>query len=597
MVAADRPGAYSTIGAAVLDAPDDAVISIVAGVYRETIDVADRSVTLRADGSAGGVVIDATTTQSPVLRTKGGRLTLRDITVRAGDAAAVQVDGGTLQAERCTLSAGFGPAVLVTGPAEVSVSHCTVDGGEHGLVLEDCTALIEHTKISDVAGDGVIVRLGATVTIRSSQLTGCGRRGVYAYQYGRPTVEDCEVSGTSETGILIAHDSTAVLRHCLVRDTRGPAVSFGRRCRGEIVSCRWENTAEPALDLAEPELVKVTAAASVESRPVADEPAGTDVESLLAELDAMVGLASVKDEVRSLIDEIQVNEWRRKAGLSVGSLSHHLVFAGAPGTGKTTVARIYGKLLAALGVLPKGQFNEVSRRDLVGQYLGHTAEKTTLLFQGAKGGVLFIDEAYALSRAGAESDSFGQEAIDTLVKLMEDHRDEVAVIVAGYSDEMLDFLAANPGLASRFSKTIEFENYSPDELTLIVDRMITAHEYDLDAQAHPVLVRHFAEVSGAVNFGNARDARRVFDRVRAGPRACWPHWLPVRRWSPVLRNEPTARERPNPTATARTPPSSRWPAVPGRVRRWRTGPGRRGDCRARGRATPSGTDGRTRPSL
>jgi hypothetical protein len=512
LVAPDRPGAYPSIGAAVLDAPDGAVVAIAPGVYRETIDLADRSVTLTAD--TGDVVIDATSAQTPVLRVSGGQLVLRELTIRAGDAPAVELTGGTLRAERCVVSAGFGPGVLVTGPAEVSLSHCRLDGGEHGLVLEDCTATIEHTKISGVSADGVIVRLGATVVLRDCQITDCGRRGVYAYQYGRSTIESSEVIGTAEAGILVAYDSTAVLRHSFVRDAGGPAVVFGRRCQGEVVSCRWENTAEPALEVADPDQVSVTAAVQAESRTVAREPAAADVESLLAELDAMVGLRGVKDEVHSLIDELQVNEWRRKAGLPTGSLSHHLVFAGAPGTGKTTVARIYGKLLAALGVLPKNQFNEVGRRDLVGQYVGHTAEKTTVLFEAAIGGVLFIDEAYTLSRAGAENDSFGQEAIDTLVKLMEDNRDEVAVIVAGYDNEMLRLMDANPGLASRFTKTIDFENYAPDELTLIVQRMVAANQYDLDKAAEPVLERHFAIASQVTNFGNARDARRLFDRVK-----------------------------------------------------------------------------------
>jgi hypothetical protein len=317
------------------------------------------------------------------------------------------------------------------------------------------------------------------------------------------------VSRTAREGVAVAQRSRPELRKCKVHDVGGAGIAFAAGCAGAIDSCHVDNAAPPGILVAAGATPTVTEPAK---RVVASGDAGLD--DLLADLDAMVGLPGVKAEVHAVVDEIQVNEWRRHAGLSVGTVSHHLIFAGAPGTGKTTVARTYGKLLKSLGVLSKGQFREVSRRDLVGQYIGHTAEKTSVVFEESLGGVLFIDEAYTLSRHAGSGGDFGQEAIDTLVKLMEDHRGEVAVIVAGYTAEMNEFLDANPGLASRFSKTIEFENYSPDDLVRIVGRMVTAGDYRLDEDAAPVLRAYFARVAGDPNFGNARDARRLFESVR-----------------------------------------------------------------------------------
>ncbi|WP_020661505.1 right-handed parallel beta-helix repeat-containing protein [Amycolatopsis benzoatilytica] len=508
---AARPGAYATIGDALADADgDDAVITVAAGTYYEVFELAGRHVTLvAAEGTE--VVVDGSGSDRPVFAVHGGSLSLSGIEVRAGDAAAISADGVALTARRCVFTGGRGPAIRVRGTAGFEVTGCAVTGGEQGIVIEGGSGTLADTTIKDVTGDGVIVAMGADPVLRNCAVTGCGLRGVYVYQYARPVLERCEITRTGQEGIAVAYHGAPELSGCTVRDARGSGIAFASGCGGRVAGCQVENTAEPGIVVAEGAATTVVETGD----PAAPGGLGSqELDDLLAELDEMVGLPGVKAEVRSLVDELQVNEWRRRAGLPVGETGHHLVFAGAPGTGKTTVARIYGKLLKALGVLPRGQFREVSRRDLVGQYIGHTAEKTALVFEESLGGVLFIDEAYMLSRSGSAGGDFGQEAIDMLVKLMEDHRGEVAVIVAGYTDEMTEFMSANPGLASRYGKTIEFANYTPDELLDIIGRMASAGEYELDRAADPVLIEFFARAAGERNFGNARDARRLFEGMR-----------------------------------------------------------------------------------
>ncbi|GGZ00816.1 right-handed parallel beta-helix repeat-containing protein [Streptomyces poonensis] len=240
--------------------------------------------------------------------------------------------------------------------------------------------------------------------------------------------------------------------------------------------------------------------------------AGTEggAEELLARLDAMTGLAAVKREVGDLVSLLAAARQRRAAGLPTPRLSNHLVFAGPPGTGKTTVARLYAGLLHALGVLPKGQLVEVARADLVGRYVGHTAQLTKEVFESALGGVLFIDEAYTLTPRGATAD-FGREAVETLLKLMEDHRDEVVVIAAGYTEEMAGFLASNPGLTSRFTRTVHFEDYTTDELVEIIARQAAEAGYDCAPRTREALTAHVAALPRDRSFGNARTARGILD--------------------------------------------------------------------------------------
>jgi len=213
------------------------------------------------------------------------------------------------------------------------------------------------------------------------------------------------------------------------------------------------------------------------------------LDEIKKELANVVGLAKVKEYVLNLENHLQVRQLRENAGYKSSSLTMHMIFTGNPGTGKTTIARIVAKYLKAIGVLSTGQLREVSRADLVGQYMGHTAKLTNEVIQSALGGVLFIDEAYALSRD--KNDPFGQEAIDELVKGMEDHRDDLVVILAGYKEEMENFLNTNPGLKSRFPNVIEFEDYTPEEMLQIAEITAKTKGYRIAEECHEALLRLF----------------------------------------------------------------------------------------------------------
>ena len=237
------------------------------------------------------------------------------------------------------------------------------------------------------------------------------------------------------------------------------------------------------------------------------------LDSIRAEINELVGLTPVKEYVFGLADNLQVQQRRAAAGLKTASLSMHMIFTGNPGTGKTTIARLVAKYLKAIGALKGGQLVEVTRADLVGRYTGHTAPLTNSVIESALGGVLFIDEAYSLYRG--EQDSFGLEAIDTLVKGMEDHRDELVVILAGYTREMETFLTANSGLASRFPNRIEFPDYTAVELLQITQVLAKNKGYTLAEACTEPLLGYYArwQTADARTAGNGRLARNTLEKA------------------------------------------------------------------------------------
>ena len=264
---------------------------------------------------------------------------------------------------------------------------------------------------------------------------------------------------------------------------------------------------------------------SAPEEPQEPETPAESIEDLKAELNGYVGLNSIKKEVGNLINMVQIHKMRQANDLPVTDLSLHMVFSGNPGTGKSTVARIMARIYKSLGILSKGQLIEVDRAGLVAGYVGQTAIKTAEVIEKAKGGLLFIDEAYALSNK-SEND-FGQEAIDTILKAMEDNRDDLVIIVAGYDKLMDDFIHSNPGLESRFNRYLHFDDYTIDEMVAIFEMYCKKGYYEL-AEGTKDAVRAFiqTENTNSISFGNARGVRNIFEHIlvcqanRLAARAC-----------------------------------------------------------------------------
>jgi SpoVK/Ycf46/Vps4 family AAA+-type ATPase len=463
-----------------------------------------------------------------VLVTEQGRGLFEDVTVTDAAGAGLRVsEGGRPELRGC--------AFIRSGAVALHVA-----GGDADL---------EEGEISDAQAEGVLVANGASARLVRTRIRGTRRTGIEWGAGSTGEVSACEVAGGGGDGILVLSTEPVVLRDCLLRDNTGAGLrsttptelldvsritSRGNGAQDTYADVRGEirpwdagelgggDTEEtPPEPLAGPaergsgddrDEAPARRAERADRAPARPAYRGALAE-LLDELDGLIGLAEVKREVATLIRLHQMAARRAAVGLPAPPLSRHLVFTGSPGTGKTTVARLYGRILAELGVIATGQLVEVGRHDLVASVVGGTALKTAEKFEEALGGVLFIDEAYTLSASATGGPDFGREAIDTLVKLMEDHRDEIVVIVAGYTHEMRRFLATNPGLASRFSRTIEFADYTADDLVTIVEGQCRAHDYKLEFETRAALVTFFENMPRDDAFGNGRSARKVFEEM------------------------------------------------------------------------------------
>lgn len=451
-----------------------------------------------------------------VIRSGANPLLLRATVTGAGAHGVEVVKDGRGRLEESVVERSGDSAVHVSGHGNLFVGkgrlRSSTGAGIHIGALGTLT--LRDTEVDESGGAGIHIAAEGELAAVRAVLTGAAECGVLVSAGARASLNGCEVTGSGADGIRVEGTDAVSLTGCTVRANRGSGVRQmvpGDRLAVEGLASA-ENGAPDAWGTAQ------DAGAAGDGRlPGGAAPAAAETRSgtgPVAELESLIGLDEVKQQVLTLINLNRMAQRRASIGMPAPPMSRHLVFAGPPGTGKTTVARLYGELLASLGVLPRGQLVEVSRADLVGRYVGHTAQLTREVFERALGGVLFIDEAYTLTpRSGAGSSDFGQEAVETLLKLMEDHRDEVVVIAAGYTAEMNRFLGSNPGLDSRFPRRIEFPDYSSDELVTIVRMHAADNGYECAPGTANALRNHFDGIPREATFGNARLARQTLEQM------------------------------------------------------------------------------------
>ncbi|SIO90404.1 right-handed parallel beta-helix repeat-containing protein [Nocardiopsis sp. JB363] len=496
------------------------------------------------DAAADAVLIDggeATVTdlrcdrvgKAALLVADGARVTVSGMSV----AESVQEGRGAIAAVRSRfevtdlrVSRWHGPMAIVvggTGIFEDIVGH-DVGSGIHSR--EDATITVRGMVLRDAREDGLNILDGTEVRLVDADLSECGEDGVYV-QGGYVTVRSSTFSGSGERGVRVGEGGVAALEDTAIRDGRGDGLMVEDGGRVRLVRCTVSGNDDEGLWAAagasvyledstfsgnrggDGERVVARSAGAAGRAGGNGDGAVRDrersLDSLLTELNALVGQERVKREVRALVDLQRVSAKRVAAGLPALNVGRHLVLAGPPGIGKTTVARLYGQILRSLGESERGRFVEVARPDLVAEYQGGTRARVVEAVERARGGVLFVDGAHALFGESETADVHGREVIDTLVTLMEEPGEEFVLVLAGHSDRLRSLLDAAPGLRSRLARTVEFEDYSPDQLAGIFAGAATERGYALGEGVHDLLVGHFRHRVRGVAFDNGREVRRM----------------------------------------------------------------------------------------
>lgn len=547
---------YKTISQALKVATDGTRIYIKPGTYEENI-IIDKQVELIGSGPVDKIIITSHRSNSTVILVMTQRATIRGITIHQcgedkgkGDTlpAAINIPTGSVILEDSQIISDHGSAILVCSPnARPVIQRCNIYKSRFGIsvhdqanpTVRDCkiyrckiagVAIIgkgygkfEHCQIYRNSFSNVSIATEGDPVIRGCKIYDSNESGIFITR-GRGTIMDCEIHSNTLSNVWIIDEGSSVLIRCKIYGSKKKhGVEVNNRSRVELKDCQiFKNRLENILASADSQVLMSESISRQENRQREKESDShsTSIEAelpeVLAELDSLIGLENVKRQIRQTVEYIQFNRQLSEFGIESDEkpAAAHTVLSGNPGTGKTTVARLLGKLYKAMGLLSSGHLVQVNREKLVGEYIGHTAPKTKEKIEEAMGGVLFIDEAYELANKGTEKD-FGLEAIAVLLEEMENRRGEFVVVVAGYSQEMEKFLEANPGLKSRFTQYFHLEDYTPDELLAIAKKMVGDKKRKLSKDAEELLHKKLTLSWRKRDrfFGNARLVRNCVEAM------------------------------------------------------------------------------------